>query len=424
MILFDGGLGLGRRRAREVAAPVLLLGVVGTFLTTAGVGALGCFALGLSGWGALLVGAAVAPTDPAVVLAVLGRREITGRAGAVLVGESGANDPVGIALMVGLIAGGGIGVGPLADAAGHFAAQVVIGTIGGLLGAWALHLFTTRVGLPNEALYPLRTLAGGLIIFGVTSAAHGSGFLAVFLAGIQLGDRPSPYKQESERFLSALAGVGEIVAFVALGLTVDIDVLERGDVWLPGIVIAAALAFVVRPLLVGLCLLPIRMGGNERAFVLWAGLKGAVPILLGTYLLTAQVPDAPRLYGIVVIVVLCSVIVQGGTVGPAARLLRIPMRSTQLEPYAVGLRVSTAPGEAHEITVASGAVADGVRIAELPGMGQTLWIGLLARDGALLTPHLDTRLHRGDRLLVMSPPDRWPSTRALFADPAPWTSES
>jgi potassium/hydrogen antiporter len=130
------------------------------------------------------------------------------------------------------------------------------------------------------------------------------------------------------------------------------------------------------------------------------------------------------LYGIVVIVVLCSVVVQGGTVGPAARLLRIPMRSTQLEPYAVGLRVNTPPNEAHEITVAAGAVADGIRIAELPGVGQTLWIGLLARDGAILIPDLGTRLHRGDRLLVMSRPDRWPSTRALFADPAPWTTES
>jgi cell volume regulation protein A len=424
VILFEGGLRLGRRRARAVAGPVLLLGVAGTFLTTAGVGVLGCFGLGLGGWGALLVGSAVAPTDPAVVLAVLGRREITGPSGDVLVGESGANDPVGIALMVGLITVGGLGADALATAAGQFAMQIAIGTAGGLIGARLLDRFTSRVGLPNEALYPLRTLTGALIIFGLTTAAHGSGFLAVFLAGIELGDRPAPYKLESERFLSALAGLGEIVAFVTLGLTVDLDVLERADVWAPGIAIAAALAFLIRPLLVGACLLPIPMDRNERLFVLWAGLKGAVPILLGSYLLTAQVPDAQRLYGIVVVIVLCSVIVQGGTVGTAARLLRIPMRSTQLEPYAVGLRATTPPTGAHQITVAAGTLADGTCIGDLPGHNRTHWIGLLTRDGTILPPAADTRLHPGDRLLVLTEPEHWPTTRALFDRPAAWTTES
>jgi cell volume regulation protein A len=367
----------------------------------------------------------VAPTDPAVVLAVLGRREITGTSGSVLVGESGANDPVGIALMVGLLAGGGVGAGALGTAAEQFGLQLAIGTLGGLLGAWALDRFTTRVGLPNEALYPLRTLSGALVIFGLTTAAHGSGFLAVFLAGIAMGDRPAPYKRESERFVAALAGLGEIVAFVTLGLTVDLDVLARRDVWLPGVTVAVALALVVRPLLVGACLIPIRMPRNERVFVLWAGLKGAVPILLGSYLLTAGVPDADRLYGIVVVVVLCSVIVQGGTVAAAAALLRIPMRAIQLEPWAVGLRATAPPAGAHEVVVAAGAVADGLTLGEVPGLGAGWWVSLMARDGTILPPDPATRLHAGDRLLVLTGDDtRWAAARRLFVEPAPWTTES
>ena len=245
-------------------------------------------AFGLAWYVALLVATAVSPTDPAVVFSVLGQQEIAGRSGTILEGESGANDPVGIALMGGLLAVGGVSGVAFGRVAVDFLLQMTIGVIAGVAGGMVLLWFMRRVSLPSEALYPLRTLASVLLLYGVTTLLHGSGFLAVFVAGIVIGGRRAPYQREVERFHAALAGLAEIVAFVVLGLTIDLNVLARMDVWLPGLILGIALAIVIRPLVVGLCLLPAQLDRGERLFVLFAGLKGAVPILLGDLLLTGQ----------------------------------------------------------------------------------------------------------------------------------------
>jgi cell volume regulation protein A len=323
VILFDGGMQIGRRRFRAAAAPIAVVGVAGTFLTTAAVALLAHAAFDLDWYLAALVGTAVAPTDPAVVFSVLGQREIAGRSGTILEGESGANDPVGIALMASLLAAGGVGAGALGHVAGEFALQMLVGGLVGVLGGRALLWFMRSVPLATEGLYPLRTLAGAMLLFGAASVAHGSGFLAVFVAGIMIADGAAPYERGVRSFHSSLASLAEIVAFVVLGLTVDLDVLGRSDVLLPGLVIGAVLALVIRPALVGLCLLPVALSRNERWFVLLAGLKGAVPLLLGSFLLAADVDQAPRLYGIVVVVVAFSVLVQGGLVPTAVRRLRL-----------------------------------------------------------------------------------------------------
>ena len=188
-----------------------------------------------------------------------------------------------------------------------------------------------------------------LLLYGVTTLLHGSGFLAVFIAGIVIGHRRAPYQREIERFHAALAGLAEIVAFVVLGLTIDLKVLARTDVWLPGLILGLALAIVIRPLVVGLCLIPAQLDRGERTFVLFAGLKGAVPILLGELLLAANVPDAERLYGIVVVVVIFSVVVQGSLVPTVARRLGVPMQPVKPEPWAVDVRLrvdpDTTPGQ-------------------------------------------------------------------------------
>jgi potassium/hydrogen antiporter len=171
-----------------------------------------------------------------------------------------------------------------------------------------------------------------LLLYGATTLLHGSGFLAVFVGGIVIGQRRAPYQREIERFHAALAGLAEIVAFVGLGLTIDLTVLARTDVWLPGLILGLALAIIIRPLVVGLCLLPAQLERGERAFVMFAGLKGAVPILLGLLLLTADVPDTEPLYGIVVIVVIFSVVVQGSLVPTVARRLRVPMQPIRPKP--------------------------------------------------------------------------------------------
>src|SRR5664279_1904063 len=182
-ILFDGGMHLGWPRFRRSAAPITVIGVAGTFLTAAAAAVLAHVAFGLDWYLAALLGTAVSPTDPAVVFSVLGRREVSGRSGDILEGESGANDPVGIALMVALLTAGGITTGSVPAVAGEFVLQMSVGLVVGVVGGRALLRFMRHVALPAEGLYPLRTLASAFVIYGVASVAHGSGFLAVFITG-------------------------------------------------------------------------------------------------------------------------------------------------------------------------------------------------------------------------------------------------
>ena len=328
VILFDGGLHIGARRAREAAPAILSLGVFGTFATAAGAAFAVHLVLDVSWYASVLVATAIAPTDPAVVFSVLGKREIEGRSGTVLEGESGANDPVGIALMAALLSAGSLSSGALREVLGTFALQMAVGAVVGVIGGRLL-LRVMRTALPAEGLYAVRTLVAAGVLFGVATVAHGSGFLAVFVAGIVIGDERAPYKREVERFHSALASLGEVVAFAFLGLTVHLDVLGRSDVWVPGLVIGLLLALVVRPV-VGLpLLLPARLSRGENAFVLFAGLKGAVPLLLGSLIVDGGIAGGERLYGVVVVVVLVSVVLQGSLVPTVARAFGVRMVARQ-----------------------------------------------------------------------------------------------
>ncbi len=401
-ILFDGGMHIGWPRFRSAATPIAVVGVLGTFLTVGGAALLAHYAFDVSWYAALLLATAVSPTDPAVVFSVLGQREVSGRAGTILEGESGANDPVGIALMVSLISAGALTGGAVLHVAGEFLLQMGVGAAFGVIGAKGLLLFMRRVPLPSEGLYPIRTLASILALFGVTTLAHGSGFLAVFVAGILLGDREAPYKREVERFHAALASLGEIVAFVVLGLVVDLSVLSRANVWVPGLALGAVLAFVIRPALVGLSLLPTRLARNERAFILLAGLKGAVPILLGVYLLTADVAVPQRLFGIVIVVVVFSVVVQGSLVPTLAKALRLPMRTTSVSPYSLGVRLREEPEGVHRMVVVRSSLADGCSVGELPGH---IWVSSVVRKGGLVAVRPETQLRAGDEVIVFADPD-------------------
>ena len=410
LILFDGGMHIGWTRFRPAAGSIALVGVLGTFLTAAGGAVILHAAFGLPWYLALLVATAVSPTDPAVVFSVLGQREIAGRSGTILEGESGANDPVGIALMAGLIAAGTLSWTAVGYVSVAFLLQMAVGAAVGVAGGLGLLAFTRRVTLPSEGLYPLRTLACALLLYGLATLAHGSGFLAVFVAGILIGHRRAPYQREIERFHSALAGLAEIVAFVVLGLTIDLDVLARPDVWIPGLVLWLVLAVVVRPVFVGPCLIPARLQRNERQFILFAGLKGAVPILLGELLRAAHVPGADRLYGIVVIVVVLSVAVQGSLVPAVARRLRLPVRTVKPEPWALGVRLRDEPEGAHEFTVAAGSPIDGASVDEAAELAGDIWISIVVRDSQLVSVRADTRLRADD--VVVDLDRRRPPRRA------------
>jgi len=404
LLLFDGGMHIGWRRFRQAAGPVLWIGVVGTIVTTAGIAVAAHLTFGFGWHASLLLGVALAPTDPAVVFSVLGRREIAGRSGTILEGESGANDPVGIAAMAAVLAAGSGGWSSVAAGAGEFALEMGIGAIFGLLGGALLAGVMRRLALPSGSLYPLRTLLAAGLIYGVTVLAHGSGFLAVFVAGIVVGDVRAPYKAEIERFHAALASLAEIVAFGVLGFTVSLSSLVRGNAWLVGLGLAVVLALIIRPVLVGGLLLPLRLTGGERLFVMWSGLKGAVPILLGTYLLSAAVADADRLYQVVVVVVAFSVIVQGGLVPTVARRTGVPMRLVEPEPWSLNVRLRDEPTGLHEAVVAPGSPADGTAVKDLD-LGEDMWISLVNRAGELVPVNGATVLHAGDEVLLMVDPN-------------------
>jgi potassium/hydrogen antiporter len=314
VILFDGGASIGWRRFRAAVVPIVSLGILGTFATAGLIALFAHLVLGLGWVTAGLLGAAIAPTDPAVVFSVLGGHEIRGRTRTILEGESGANDPVGIALMLGLIA-----FATHADASfwivvrmlvEQLAIGLLVGVAGGLLERRLL-----RVGW-------LRTLVLVAVVYVVADLTHGSGFLAVFVMGLVVGDIEAPSPAVQER----LASAAEVVAFVALGLTIHLSGIGASR-WGEGLALAAFVALLARPAVVSVLLAPVRLRHGERLFVIWGGLKGAVPILLAAFAITHHVHDAARIYETVFVVVLASVVVQGGTIPAAAR--RLTSASTQ-----------------------------------------------------------------------------------------------
>jgi cell volume regulation protein A len=326
VILFNGGMDIGWRRLRRSAGPVLSVGLLGTF-ATAGLVALFAHAVLGMGWTtAGLIGAALAPTDPAVMFSVLGGREIAGRSGTILEGEAGVNDPAGIALMIGMIE-----LATHDDATAwvivrEFGVEMIVGAALGLVGAALVLPLLRRVRLPSDAMHAIFALTAAATLYGVTSVAHGSGFLAVFLLGLRLSDVDVAHHREIVRFGATLATVAELVVFVALGLTIQLGLLSTRD-WLEGVAIAVVIGLVVRPVVVAATLARADLRGNEKAFIAWSGLKGAVPILLAAFGVLQAVDEADRIYGIVFVVVLVSVLGQGTLVPAVARRLGIPMRA-------------------------------------------------------------------------------------------------
>src|SRR5258706_2161323 len=225
-VLFDGGMHIGWRRFRASLAPIASMGVAGTFLTAGAIALVAHAVFGFGWQGATLLGAALSATDPAVVFSVLGQREWYGRSGTIIEGESGANDPVGIALMASLVtvASKGLGDGAaLVETIWRFLLQMVVGAgIGVVLGALLVRI-APRAGPANHALYPPPTIACAALIYGVAHGAFRSRLLARFVAGIMLGDVRAPYKGEIRRVHASVASLGEIVAFAILGLTVNLQ---------------------------------------------------------------------------------------------------------------------------------------------------------------------------------------------------------
>jgi cell volume regulation protein A len=321
VILFDGGVSLGWRRVRPRVGAVATLGF-GATIVTAGVMAVAAHALFGFGWAASAVlGVALAPTDPAVVFSVIGEGRLAERPKTILEAESGANDPIAIALMIGVLAAidGGSW---LPTVTGTLARQLAIGLVVGVAGAWLTRKPLRHLTEPRETLQPIVALSAAGLIFGTATAIHGSGFLAVFVAGLVLGDANTTVGKDVRAFHSELAGLAEVVVFVSLGLTVHLAALGASGV-VQGLVLTFVLLALARPPAAMLLLAPFRLPRGERVFLAWAGMRGAVPILLASLALANGVQDAKRIYGLVFVVVAASVFLQGVTLPPVASALHV-----------------------------------------------------------------------------------------------------
>jgi potassium/hydrogen antiporter len=312
VILFDGGVSLGWRRVRRVLAPVAALGI-GATLAAAGVMAVAAHAvLGFAWTPAAAVGVALAPTDPAVVFSVIRDGGLREEPRTILEAESGFNDPVAIALMVGVVAASTSGDSWLPTVGVTLARELALGVVVGLAGAWLASRVLRHLTEPRETLQPIVALSAAGLIFGTAAALHGSGFLAVFVAGLLLGDAEMTVGEDVRAFHGELAGLAEVIVFVSLGLTVHLAALGLHGVT-DGLVLTAIMLTCARLPAAMLLLAPLGIPSGERLFLAWSGLRGAVPILLASLALIGHLPDGRQIYGLVFVVVAASVLVQGVT---------------------------------------------------------------------------------------------------------------
>lgn len=402
IILFDGGLKTKRTCFRVALAPAATLATLGVILTAGLTGLAAWAVFGLPLAESLLIGAIVSPTDAAAVFFLLHLRglQLKQRVGATLEVESGSNDPMAVfltlALVEALAAPGAMGVGDLALA---FALQMGLGAIFGLGAGWLLGQVINRVRLA-PGLYPLLAAAGALFTFALVSLIGGSGFLAVYLAGLVMGNRRLQGYQNIMRFHDGLTWLSQITMFLMLGLLVLPS--ELFAVALPAIALALLLMLVFRPLAVWLCLLPFGFSKVETSFISWVGLRGAVPMVLALFPMAAGVGQGELFFNIAFFVVLTSLLIQGWTLSPLARWLKlnVPADAGPLE--RVELSIPALPD--HELIGYRVDAGSPVSLkAHLPPWARPM---LVVRDMALLPPDEAGTPLAGDTLYLLAPPWR------------------
>lgn len=417
LILFDGGLNTPMRTVREGIRPAAVLATIGVVGTAAAMAVAGRL-LGFPWSTAWLVGAVVSSTDAAAVFAVLRNSGIhlRRRVGVTLELESGLNDPVAViltfALTAGLLAGGH--TEPWSLAVGVLV-QLTVGVVVGIAVGRGGSALLARYRLPAGGLYPVLTVAFAFLAFGIATLLDGSGFLAVYLAGIVLGNRPLPYRAGLLRVHDATAWLSQIVMFLILGLLVFPSRLAA--VTGVGLVLALFLAVVARPLVVSLCLLPFRFRPREVAYVGWVGLRGAVPIVLATIPVLADAPGATRVFDVVFFIVVVNAIVPGGTVGRVTRWLGLETAEPPA-PQAVLEIESRQPlnGELLSFHVDEALVVTGVPLAELP-FPEGAAVTMIVRGQELIAPKGQTALLPGDHVYVFARSEDRALVQLMFGRP-------
>lgn len=412
VILFDSGFGTKFASLRIAAAPAVTLATIGVLLTAALVGVAGRFVFGFSWLESFLIGAIISSTDAAAVFFLLrvGGINIRERARATLEIESGSNDPMAIFLTIALVE-------LLLDRPGsgdlllNFVRQMGLGLLVGLAGGFLIVTLLNWTRL-EPGLYPVLVLAGSMAVFGATGVSGGSGFLAVYVAGIFAGNKPMLMKLAVTRFQDGLTWFAQISMFLVLGLLATPS--QFPSVAMPAIGLALFLTLVGRPFAVWLCLLPFRFRPDETAFISWVGLRGAVSILLAILPLAQGLPNGQDVFNIAFIIVITSLLVQGWTIRPLARQLGlvVPPRLGPLEKIELEL-----PGAAHHELVAY-RVAPGSPVDRGTKVPRWARPSLVLRDGRSMGFQFAGKLRAGDQVYLFVSPRYMRLMDRLFASPA------
>jgi len=402
LILFSGGLHTEWDRVRPVIKESLTLATLGVFITALVVGLFTTALLGLSLVEGMLLGSVVSSTDAAAVFSVLRSKGISlkGQLKPLLELESGSNDPMAIFLTVGLIQ---LITQPKlspVNLIGLFALQMLVGAVLGYGMGRVMLFLVNRLNLGYEGLYPVLTLSLVFLTFGLTDAIGGSGFLAVYLAGIVLVRYDFVHKRSLLRFHDGLAWLMQIAMFLTLGLLVFPSRLV--PIIGIGLLIAGCLMFVARPVSIFVGLLPSALNWREKMFISWVGLRGAVPIILATFPLLARIPQADLIFNVIFFVVLTSVLLQGTSIPLVARWLGVDAPIIPKLVYPIEYTpMSGLKSELKEFPVLSNSQMAGKAIVEL-GLPPDFLVILIARDNDFVLPGGGTILQGGDTLLVLS----------------------
>jgi potassium/hydrogen antiporter len=398
-ILFEGGLTSDWRQVRRVLPSALSLATAGVLVTAAVVGAAAYGLFDLTWTGALLIGATVASTDAAAVFASLRFTAVRRRLASVLTVESGFNDPLAVALTIGLISwitkpgyDGGDFVVLLAE---QFWFGLLIGIGLGVLAS----LLLPRIPPELAGFAPVATVALAALSYGLADAAGGSGFLCVYIVALVVGNRPMPYRRAIVGFHEGLSYAAEVSLFVVLGLLVFPSRL--GDVAVESVALTAVLIFAARPLAVLVSTPFQRFSRPERWFLSWAGLRGAVPIVLATFALSAGISESDTIFNTVFFVVLLSALAQGLTLEPVAKRLGLvtERRASYRPPIEVGA-IGRVGAEIIEHRVEAGDAVVG-RFVRDTGLPRDAIVMLIVRDGTGIPPRGSSVIEAGDTLYVL-----------------------
>ena len=400
LILFEGGLAAGFPEIRPVLGSALSLATLGTLITAVVTGLAAYWLLSLTLLQGMLVGAIVSATDGAAIFALLRGSTLKRRLARTLEGEAGMNDPVAVLLVLGFIEWITHPDYGLVDMAGLFVQQLGTGALVGLGIGWVAVQAFRRARLATGGLYPVASIAVVAIAFGGADVLHGSGFLASYLAGLAMGSANLPARQTVHAFHDGLAWVAQLTMFLALGLLVFPTQLD--DFAWQGTLIAVVLVFVARPLAVTIATAFAPLTFAERLVLGWAGLRGAVPVVLATFPVIEGVEGSLAFFNIAFFAVLLSTLLQGTTFEPIARALRATTEEPALpRPLVEVGSIRQLGADVVEVPIHDGDAAIGVRVRDL-GLPREALVNVLVRNDEALPPRGSTRLQAGDRLYIVA----------------------